>query len=182
MELETWSPVKGYEGLYSISNYGKVLNHRTGKLQKQTLKKTGYLQVGLTGYDGKQRTERPHRLVALHFCNKGENANVVNHLDCNKTNNHSWNLEWTTVKGNTKHAYDNLPYMKKLQLKAAKLGAIKTSKTISVIKDGIPIGTFKGKKKCAEQLGISEKTIYNGLNNRFSNRQGYVFEEVVPVV
>lgn len=175
MNSKVWKDIVGYEGLYQISNYGDVLSLRTGNLMKVQLKKTGYYQIGLTGYDKKQRSKRVHRLVALHFCVKKPTDTVVNHLDFNKTNNYHKNLEWTTVKGNTKHAYDNLDIMKEIQMKASKLGVQKTRKQIIAYKNGIKVGVFKSKKDCALKLGISEKTIYNRLVGNYSSRTGFDF-------
>lgn len=69
-----------------------------------------YLCVGIT-FEGQQsqKSVAVHRLVALLFVNNPDykNYNVVNHIDCNPTNNFYKNLEWTTYSGNNKHAFDN---------------------------------------------------------------------------
>lgn len=114
--IETWVPVKGFEGLYEISNFGNVkscarivYDKRTGtrtkneKLLKCTQDSAGYLKVSL--YKGTEYKEvwKVHRLVAKHFCKQSGGCNVVNHIDNNKTNNHWTNLEWTTTLGNNTH-------------------------------------------------------------------------------
>lgn len=101
---EIWKDVKGYEGLYQISNTGRIksLNYRhTGKekiLRPDTTKK-GYLRVALCK-DGKIKNFRINRLVALHFIPNPNNLPQVNHKDEDKTNNYVENLEWCSIKYN----------------------------------------------------------------------------------
>jgi hypothetical protein len=116
--MEIWKDIEGFEGLYQVSNYGKVcsLNHTKkdkrgravhykGKMMKPQPNSKGYLRV-LLKKNGKQHHLFVHRLVALHFVvNPSPNEySVVNHLDSNYLNNNSDNLEWTTIRGNMHHA------------------------------------------------------------------------------
>lgn len=109
---EVWIPIKGYEGLYEISNYGnvKALNYRNRGITKNITPKKhnrGYLHVILY----KQNTSKSflvHRLVAEHFIKKDANQNEINHKDGDKTNNHIDNLEWCTHKENIHHFLDCL--------------------------------------------------------------------------
>ena len=88
-----------------MSNQGKVFSIRSNIILKPKINKDGYYEVNL--YKGKNNHRTVHRLVALHFVEMKEGCNVVNHLDSNKLNNNSNNLEWTTVSGNTKHCFQN---------------------------------------------------------------------------
>ena len=114
--IETWVPVKGFEGLYEVSSFGNVkscakvvYDRRTGtrikneKLLKCTQDSAGYTKVTL--YKGTEHKEvwKVHRLVATNFCKKPNGCDVVNHIDNNKINNHWSNLEWTTSLGNNTH-------------------------------------------------------------------------------
>lgn len=104
---EHWLPVKGYEGLYEISDWGRVksLNYRgTGKEQilHQTQNKSGYMYVPLHK-DGKTKSCRVHRLVAEAFVPNPNNLPEVNHIDENKQNNRSENLEWCDRLSNVRH-------------------------------------------------------------------------------
>lgn len=113
---ELWKPVRGYESFYEVSSYGRVrsldrtcrhsdgkVTQRKGRLLKQCLR-AGYPFVHLRG-ETKSCQVHTHRLVAGAFCEKPEGCEVVNHLDGEKTNNQSINLEWTTNGGNSRHAY-----------------------------------------------------------------------------
>lgn len=104
---EIWKDIKGFEGLYQISNLGNVKSLRHWRKQenfimKQQPNSTGYLRVCLK----LNRTEYHkfvHRLVAEAFIDNPNNFEVVNHLDCNPKNNIVTNLEWTTRKGNSEY-------------------------------------------------------------------------------
>lgn len=115
---EIWKPVSGFESLYEVSNLGRVRSldrvcvgpsgrerRRKGQLMRQTLT-DGYFVIRMFSAEG-SKIHRIHRLVATEFCRKTEGCDVINHKDGVKTNNHADNLEWTTVRGNTIHSYEN---------------------------------------------------------------------------
>lgn len=122
MEKEVFRDVLGYEGLYQVSNYGRVKSLerknifycglRKEHLERPTKEKIlnynksnrGYLQVCLTK-DGKSKTYTVHRLVAKAFLPNLKNKKQVNHIDGNKENNSIDNLEWVTSSENNKHAF-----------------------------------------------------------------------------
>ena len=104
---ERWKSVKGYENSYQISDKGNVraLNFkRTGqtKLLKANIH-CGYYCVNLYK-NGKYKTFRVHRLMALSFIENPYNKPFINHKDGNKLNNNLDNLEWCTPKENSVHA------------------------------------------------------------------------------
>lgn len=106
---ETWFPVKGYEGIYSVSDLGNVvsMNYRhTGMLQLMTPCKDsdGYLIVCLTK-DGKQKTLTIHVLVMAAFVGTRPKGLQVNHKSGIKTDNRLVNLEYCTSSENRLHAY-----------------------------------------------------------------------------
>ncbi len=114
--IEIWVSVQGFDGLYEVSNLGRVkscarvvADSRTGtrtrseKLLKLTQDSAGYLKVTLYKGTSYKEVWKVHRLVAYHFCPKLPGNEVVNHIDNNKTNNIFSNLEWTTSLGNNQH-------------------------------------------------------------------------------
>lgn len=100
---EVWVPVKDYEGLYEVSNLGRVRswinnygNKRTEpKILKGGLNQQGYRQINLCN-KGKRKNHRFCRLVATAFLPNPNNLPQVNHIDENKENDNVNNLEWCT--------------------------------------------------------------------------------------
>ena len=90
---EKWLPVPGYEGLYEVSDHGKVRSRK--KVLKEHPMRNGYYNVSLFK-DGKYKAYGIHRLVALAFIPNREHLPQVNHKDGNKKNNAVENLEWCT--------------------------------------------------------------------------------------
>ena len=109
---EIWKDIKDFEGLYQISNLGRIksLLDNKGKkreiIRKPRKAKNGYLYLNLWN-NGKYKTVKIHRLVAEYFIDNVNELPVVNHIDGNKLNNSANNLEWCTYKQNTIHAYKN---------------------------------------------------------------------------
>lgn len=112
--MEKWVDVKGFEGLYMVSNLGRV--KRVGAYSNQSVswKKEerilkagdngrGYLFVNLSK-NNKIYNRYVHRLVAEAFIQNPFNKKTVNHIDCNRKNNNVDNLEWSTYKENNDYA------------------------------------------------------------------------------
>jgi len=84
--LIMWKDIKGYEGLYQISDSGEVksmnYNHTNNEKLLKLRTKKGYLEVSLSK-NGKQKFYLVHRLVAMHFLDNPNNYSIVNHKDEN---------------------------------------------------------------------------------------------------
>ena len=100
MKKEIWVDIKGYEGLYQVSNFGRVRSLGNGKSnnsRRMVLKpyktKKGYLHIDLFK-DGVRKSFSVHRLVAAAFIPNWFDDPQVNHRDENKENNHIDNLEY----------------------------------------------------------------------------------------
>ncbi len=111
MENEIWLPIKGYEGLYEVSSFGRVrsLNyHLTGQTKVLSTgdNGNGYLQVDLCK-NGKRKKYSVHRLVAEAFIPNWFDDPEVNHRDENPKNNHVSNLEWCDRKYNDNYGTRN---------------------------------------------------------------------------
>ena len=112
MEEEIWVDIKGYEGLYQVSNQGRVrsldreVKHskggykiERGKILKGIISGGGYIAVTLNK-DGVPNQFKVHRLVAETFIPNTENKRCVDHIDTDKTNNKVENLRWVTDEEN----------------------------------------------------------------------------------
>ena len=103
---ETWKDIVGYEGVYQISTNGNIKSvprkGTRGGLLISTKDKDGYLCVGLNK-NGKRKTFKVHRLVAITFIPNIDNLPEVNHKDENKSNNCVDNLEWCTHDYNSNY-------------------------------------------------------------------------------
>lgn len=127
--IEVWKTIRGSNGAYEISNFGKVrsvarttlVKNRYGGENYRSLKGNeikaidngnGYLYVSLYT-NGKRNNFYIHRLVAEHFCKKNGENDVVNHKDYNKTNNRAENLEWCSQKQNIDHSRERMKHPKK---------------------------------------------------------------------
>ena len=126
MQNECWKPIKDYEGIYEVSNYGRVKSlerviYNSGtknglytiheKIIKQRInkKRYGYCELSLHK-NGKEKRFKVHRLIAEAFIPNPNKLPEVNHIDGNKENNHASNLEWCTSKENKEHAWENKLY------------------------------------------------------------------------
>ena len=99
VDKEIWKDVVGYEGLYKVSNFGRVKSlPRNGtvkyeKLLRQKVSKKGYCTVALSKH-GKIKYKMVHRLVAEAFLDNPKDLPQVNHKNENKLKNYVDNLEW----------------------------------------------------------------------------------------
>lgn len=109
LETEEWRPVVGYEGVYSVSNLGRVRREkkapgaRIGRILKQHFGNSGYLGTSLC-VDGQEIRYEVHTLVCSAFIGPKPKGKNVNHIDGIKYNNKLENLEYLTFKENHRHA------------------------------------------------------------------------------
>lgn len=171
---EIWKDINGYEGLYQVSNMGRVKRLNTcdsiGRmLDERVLKKSnnnGYEMVRLCK-NAKQYGYNIHRLVAQAFIPNPENKPQVNHIDENKTNNTILNLEWVTAKENQNHG--------------SSIERSAKNRCKSVIAIDIANGEYNeymSCKECSIKLGLSAGNINNVLKGRQKQTGGYIFKYV----
>lgn len=153
-----WRPIKGYEGIYEISNTGSVRNLRSDPKNRtypykilvpgKTVK--GYQFVFLS-VNGKAKNRMIHRLVAETFIPNPDGLPEVNHIDGNKENNRVNNLEWCTRKDNLKHAVD-------IGLRHSQCNIIRE---VVLIAPGNNMRVFKSMKECSNYFGFARGWLNN---------------------
>lgn len=151
---EIWKDIKGYEGLYQVSNMGRV--RRNGNILSLNTVGHGYHSVSLSK-NGIVRKILLHRLVAEAFIPNPENKPQVNHIDEDKTNNTLSNLEWVTAKENMSHG--NRPYMNMKAIRCVELDI-----------------EYMSVKEASEKLDIARQSITHVLHGRRKRAGGYSFE------
>ena len=107
IEGEEWKWIEGYEGIYKISNCGRVANFKGLREQFLVGRENDKYYYCLLSKEGQKKQYRTHTLVAKAFCDGYKEGLVVNHKDLNKTNNRAENLEWITQKENVIHYHQN---------------------------------------------------------------------------
>ena len=109
--MEIWKDIVEYEGIYQVSNLGRVKSihntytHNQNGMRIPSTVGCGYLAVALYK-NSKGKNHKIHRLLAQYFIPNPHNYKCVNHIDGNKLNNSLDNLEWCTSAHNNKHAWD----------------------------------------------------------------------------
>lgn len=136
--MENWKDIKGYEGLYQISDYGNVKRLagspkcKEDRIMTKSVSSNGYLFVTLYK-NGKSKTHRIHRLVLENF-NPVENMEnlEVNHLDEDRTNNNLSNLQWCTRQENLNYGNRAKKYT---QSRGHKVKCIETGKVYDSLRE-----------------------------------------------
>ena len=177
--MEEWKDIKGYEGIYQISNKGRVkslnrIDSRGRKRNEKILSPTpingGYLHLNLYK-NGKKKPYLIHRLVAEAFLPNPDNLPVVNHKDENKLNNNVENLEWCSVEYNNKYGTRQERITKKLK------GKKKAHKKILCVETG---EIFIGSQDVIDKMihNGTSSVIRNNLRGRTKKAYGYTFKYI----
>lgn len=165
---EIWKDVQNFEGLYQVSNLGRIKSFRKSTkygcqseyILKPSIANNGYAQVTL--YDNTARHKfLVHRLVAFAFIPNPDNLPQINHKDENRLNNCVSNLEWCTAEYN--NAYGT-----------ARLRAVDTrSKAVEQLSfDGNVLAVYRSARIASQILDIRKGTLVNAINAH-TQCQGY---------
>lgn len=161
---ESWKDIEGYEGLYQVSNIGRVKRVNTDRILKENKSTCGYLQVGLCK-DGVRNAKIIHRLVAQAFIPNPENKPDVAHIDEDKTNNRVDNLVWATRKETINYGTRNERVSKTMGIPI-----IATNIKTAEVKE------FSSSAECARLLSLNAGGIYSALKGRYKQCGGYTFK------
>jgi hypothetical protein len=169
MTKEIWKSIKGYEGLYCVSNLGRVkslprkcktkggiFRSVTGKILKNSKNGSGYYYVCLSK-NGEVHYKRVHILVAQAFIKNNDVfvKNSVNHIDGNKANNNLSNLEWVTPKENIDDAVSN--------------GLFNNDVVIAIDDNNIVRYVFHSTREVSRALGIDYSSVSASMRGESSH-------------
>lgn len=192
MEQEVWKDVVGYEGLYKISNNGRLLrcerlasnNHLLPyKIKVLKRKKNGYFGATIVNLKGECKNVLIHRLVAEAFIPNPENKPCVDHIDGVKWNNNVENLRWCTHKENI-----NFPLSIKKRCASEKIAQNKPQVIMKKIQSshkkmvlqynlsGELIREFNSLHEIKRILGFDIYNISACCNNRRKNAFGFIWK------
>lgn len=166
--IEVWKDIKDYEGLYQISNLGRVKSLKYRKSNKERIlilngaAKHGYYMVGLCK-NHKRKYVTVHRLVAEAFIPNPDNKPQINHKDENRRNNCVDNLEWVTAKENLNYGSHN----EKMTYTMHKV----LSNQVLCVETGL---VYNSMKEAARKTGISVSGICLACKNHpIKDSRGY---------
>ena len=185
MKNEIWKAIEGYEGLYQVSNLGRVRSlDRTvtqhhpetgkdvtyvvhGQIMAPYFNVHGYQCVRLRSENGR-RTFLVHRLVAKAFVPNPNGYDIVNHKDESRDNNHADNLEWCTQEY-------NVNYGTSIQrLSESHINRSDLSKTVEMLSlDGELLKEFPSAREAARFVGASNSNISRCCRDHSKTCKGY---------
>lgn len=175
---EIWKDVAGYEGLYQVSNMGRVkslartrnmnlpwggiapVNERIRKFGKSL----GYQNITLSK-NGVNERIRVHKLVAMTFIPNPRGCTQINHKNGDKHDNRVENLEWVTPSENQRHAIET----------GLRKDAFRRKKVNHYDRDGNFIRSWNGYVEIRDALGIPCQSVCNCCKGRCPSANGYIW-------
>ena len=193
MEGEVWKDIEGYEGIYQVSNMGRVksldrtikrINNRSdyakmkGRVLAQFKDTKGYLTTNLCK-DGKQSHPPIHRLVAKAFVDNIENKKTVDHINTIITDNRAENLRWFTYKEQVTLNEITRERHKKVVIengrKSIKIAHERNKRKTRCITTGM---IFDSAKEAGEFYGINPRNISDYCRTKRKARNGMEWEYI----
>lgn len=186
MEKEQFQWIKGFEGIYKVSSFGRVIsverkdrfNRQVGGELKQAQVK-GYCFVTLFK-DGKGIQRYVHRLVAEAFLPNPENKPCVDHIDTDKSNNHASNLRWATYKENMNNTLTR-EWMTDNPIDKNKKRGINNPFSVRVAMYDMNmkfICTFDSLSAAARGIGVNDSSVRKVCIGERQHTHGWVFRYV----
>lgn len=158
--------IKGFEGIYAVTENGQVFSYRKGNYLSLNYKKNGYVYVELN-VNGNVTNHRVHRLVAETFIANSDNKPFVNHKNGIKSDNRVCNLEWATGTENNLHAI--------------KEKLVDLFDRWDVYQHDTFVGTFVGYKEIIARFGIAKNTVGNAIKLNRPTRSGLRIERSTTI-
>ena len=141
--IEEWRPIKGFEGLYEVSNLGRVRDMKRGNILIPSYTPKGYLKLHL----GRGKNYRVHRLVAQEFpeiCGECFEKAQVDHINGIKDDNRAINLRWCTAKENMNNP--NTMYKNSHSI-------------VQLSKTGVAIRLFRSSHEAERETGVKNSNV-----------------------
>lgn len=161
--MEVWKDIKGYEGLYKVSSYGRVLGVKMNKTLYPSIDSLGYPRVKLSK-NNSFKSKRIHCLVSQEFLKKPKGEKIItDHINNIKTDNNLKNLQYITQRINiTKDVINSTGYTGVQKTKYGRYSA-----KISINKKVKYLGMYD----TAYEASVAYKRELNIINNGEANRQ-----------
>ena len=174
---EIWKDIIGYEGLYRISDQGRIFSVKSGKIRETFVSNSGYKMIHLYK-NGTDRHFTVHRLVADNFIPNPFDFKEINHINEDKSNNRHDNLEWCTQKYNENYG-TNTRRVKESYI------ANCNNRPIDVYDmNGVFLKTFDCSNDVCRELNIGRRALYSVCQGVVKSSKGYRFafhgEELKP--
>ena len=179
-----------FDGLYSITNDGRLYSNRRNKFLRPSTDKYGYLYYVIS-IDGVRKTLKAHRLVAQAFIPNPKNKPQVNHIDSNRQNNNVKNLEWVTAKENIQHAvknkrFENMAIINSERMKKSKLylkgyplaNEVTKKKVAQYDKKNNLLNVYESISDASRNTGITITSISYACNNKRKTGGGFIWHFV----
>lgn len=183
--IEEFRWISGYEGLYKVSNLGRILmvervdsiGRVLPELIKSTRKGVGGYTIVTLNKEGRKRTKLVHRLVAIAFIPNPENKPSVDHIDGTRDNNVVENLRWVTAAENNAN---EVTYKRLLEGTLANpISGSKNpySRKISQYTiDGVFVKTYESTCLAAKEVKVCDTNIRMCANGKRKSAGGYVWK------
>ena len=174
LKNEEWKDVEGYEGLYQVSNYGRVksLEKNAGRSFRKSKILNLNLDTSKYGFyvlscNSKIKHFTAHRLVAKTYILNKEDKPQINHIDGNKLNNNIYNLEWCTDKENKEHGWKNKIY-KYCEKRYKKIYQYDLNKNL--------LKEWNSVKEICEKTNYNKVVIYKCIKRVQKTAYGYIWK------